>query len=144
MGVSTDGQLTFGIDLGEELPEKIRELIDDDGFDFDEFIYRDVGVEGSWSRDMSDEEKSDYFARRKTARDEYPVQLIIHCSYDYPMYIIAPNVKQATRRNNRGYPVEINPDDLKVSTRAYAAFMAWCGKWGIEGEPRWWLSSLWG
>jgi hypothetical protein len=126
MGVSTDGILVFGIDLDEEQPEFM------DGYD-DWWHFTDV---------VGGVEDADYAIRSKL-REEFPVDLVQHCSYDYPMYILAVNGTE--RRNNRGYLTEINPEDMIIPQEKIDKFKAFCEEYGIEWqEPKWYLISMWG
>lgn len=81
-----------------------------------------------------------YYEDRKKVAETCPVELIRHCSGDYPMYFLA--VKGHTYSASRGYPVEV--EDLNVDPKALEAFKAFCAKYGIEyTEPKWYLASLW-
>lgn len=127
MGVSTDGILVFGIDLGEELPEA-----------FEEFDESDLW----WDFTDSISGKKSYEDRSKF-REEFPVNLTSYCSSEYPMYILAVNGTETVVR--RGSTEEIDPNDMKVSDEKIAALKAFCEEYGIEWkEPKWLLASMWG
>lgn len=125
MGVSTDGILVFGIDLGEELPEFLEEF-EDVWWDFTNSISGETEYE-----------------KRSEFRKNYPLDLVTYCSHEYPMYILAIN---GTETNvSRGYTEEIDPDDMKVPEDKIAALKAFCEEYDIEWqEPKWLLASMWG
>lgn len=87
-----------------------------------------------------------YFAERQAFKDAHPlpVDVVLHCSYDYPMYIIAVTGTEHSAR--RGYPKAIDPAALVVTGEQIEAMKKFCGEHGIEipGEPQWYLSSMWG
>ncbi len=139
MGVSTDAILAFGIDIGEEIPEAI-EALDLDDFDLDCLADHEGGL--VWRADFTPEEENAYGKKARELHDAYPVELIIHCSYDYPMYIVA--AKDSRYYASRGYSKTINPSDLKVKQEDIDALKAWCKKYNVEGEPEWLLFSMWG
>lgn len=132
MGVSTDGILVFGFEVGEEdeRPDFLEGVED-----FDEYVDRESGLP-EWG------EHGHSFEDQRAFRDKYPVDLITHCSYDYPMHILA--VRGTKRRASRGYPLEIDPTDLNVPSEKLEAFKNWAAERGIQGEPKWLLCSLWG
>lgn len=126
MGVSTDGILVFGIDLGDEIPEFM------DGYD-DWWHFTDV-VAG-----LEDAE----YKLRNEFRENYAVDLVQHCSYNYPMYILAINGTE--HRNSRGYLTEIDPTEMVVSQEKIDKLKTFCEEYGIEWqEPKWYLCSMWG
>lgn len=125
MGVSTDGILVFGIDLGEELPEFLEEF-EDTWWDFTDSISGETD-----------------YKKRSAFRDKFPVDLVRYCSYEYPMYILAVNGTETTV--SRGYVEEIDPQQLTVEAEKIAALKNFCEEYGIEySEPKWLLCSMWG
>lgn len=130
MGVSTDGILVFGIECGED--EETPEFMS--GFDdFDEYLDSLSGLP-QWG------EPGHNFAANAEFRKTVPADMVLHCSYDYPMYILAVRGTQVTAR--RGYPQEI--ESLGVDPAKLAAFKVWAEERGITGEPKWLLCSMWG
>ena len=156
MGVSTDGQLHFGIvfEEGAEFPW------DGDAFegDIEEWwlVARGFDVPNPYDneeiyalhgdRDWDVKYATPYFdAQRKfLAVNPLPVEVVNYCSAEYPMYMLA--VKGWT--NSRGYSTEIAPSDLFVSDAQINALTNFCRDYGITIEdgnyPRWWLTSYWG
>lgn len=136
MGQSTDALMAFGFDLGEELPE-IFATDAEDGFDADEFLLRDydAGVP-DWTPDRP----TDYWCKKYEALAKLPVDIITHCSGEYPMYFLA--VRGTNRRAYRGAPIVA--EQYQIGEDQIAALRAFCDKHGIEWqEPRWHIFSMW-
>ena len=136
MGLSTDAIVAFGFDLGEDFefdgynPEDY-----DDGMS--EYFDRLIGIKEwqseGWVSFEVDEEI------RKAA----PVELVLHCSYDYPMYFLA--VRGTVTESNRGYPVEFVPQT--IDQEQLDEFKSWCDKHNIElpeDAPKWYVFSRMG
>ena len=140
MGVSTDGLLAFGINFGEELPEPFRGY---EEFDLDEIIADEGGLP-IWRDNMTDEERTAYWSRKKELVKASPVEHVMHCSYDYPEHIFA--VRGFSYSAARGFPEKIDPEKLQVPEMAIAAFRKWLADHGVDvdEEPVWFLASLWG
>lgn len=139
MGVSTDGILVFGIDLDEELPEQWQEYED---FDFNEMVAEDADV-WPWRKDMTEDEKTEYWSTFNKAVNACPVELVTHCSYEYPMYILA--VRGFAYNAKRGYPQEITSEDMNVPKDKIDAMKLWMEEHELEwSEPKWLLCSVWG
>lgn len=131
MGVSTDGILVFGIDLGEEIPEFLESY---DG-DFDLFIDENSGLPTSGPlRD---------YKKLSENRDAFPIEMTRYCSYEYPMYILG--VKGKHYQVDRGDVVVVNTEDLTVRPDQIETLMDFCEQHNIEWqEPKWLLVSMWG
>ena len=143
MGVSTDAKIAFGINLGEELPENFTEEIQEgDSFDFDEWWLNENSFP-AWKEGMSDTESTKYWADRAAMIDTCPVELILHCSYDYAEYILA--VRGTHLSASRGYPEAFNPANLTVTDKQRDELKAFAKAQGIAWQsPKWFLFSLWG
>lgn len=135
MGVSTDGIVAFGFDLGEELPASFRTYLgsedddDEEYFDWDAFVEHHLGLQ-------NEEDPA-----RKAGREGFSVDLVTHCSYDYPMYFLAVNGTEVSAR--RGYPKKLDLAD--VTAAKIQAMREFCEQMGIEWqEPSWHLMSIWG
>lgn len=146
MGVSTDGQLSFGVDFGEEYPERLRVPALADGDDeFEDLVYRDAGVPMIPEDYKSETEDARELRWRlqNEARAACPVKHVIHCSYDYGMHILA--VRGFHYRASRGDAMDLTAEQLSVPAERIEAFKKWLADHGVEAEePRWILSSLWG
>jgi hypothetical protein len=152
MGVSTNGQLCFGISFEEETEfpwgeQEIEEWWIDTvcGFKPSVTIYDSEGQYLNGER-PSDAVMKAYFAELQAFKDAHPlpVEVVIHCSYDSPMYILAVTGTEHSAR--RGYPEAIDPSALVVTADQIEALKKFCVEYDIEipGEPCWYLSSLWG
>jgi hypothetical protein len=136
MGQSTDALMAFGFDLGEELPDSFTAGAED-GFEADEFLLRDydAGIP-EWTPGVG----SDYWGKKDEALAKLPVDVITHCSGEYPMYFLA--VRGTSRRATRGTPVVA--DQYQIGVDQIAALRTFCEKHGIEWrEPRWHIFSMW-
>lgn len=156
MGVSTNGQICFGIlfDEGYEFPWDAGEF---DG-DIDEWWLKECGFNVSERDDFYDacgnpipgteEKKEDYYARRHAFEKDHPVpaSLVNYCSLDAPMYILA--VPSSDLIAYRGYPKEFDPQKLinLVGIQALMDFQEFIKKYLGDGagEPKFYLSSYWG
>lgn len=151
MTQSTDGQICYGIDVGEDLPWDQNEFEDVDDWWIVEsgFVWEGKNPftpEGDYVPGVKrgDSLIKEFFAARSKWRNEHPIpiELVNTCSGQCPQYIVA--VPGTVLVANRGYPVAFNPygyfdfDSLKL-----AQWKVFCEKYGVEGEPRWYLSSCW-
>lgn len=156
MGVSTNGQLCYGIKFEEdfEFPWGAEEFDGDitewwrsvNGYVNPNFNpYTEAG-EYKPGVTREDPRVDEYFkhSRDWDAAHPVPVGLVNYCSGDYAMYILA--VPGVGLSNRRGYPEEFDPSALKVSDEQRAALLEFCKTHKIEHdeEPKWWLSSYWG
>ena len=154
MGQSTNAQLCYGIAFDEdtefpwhaerfdgEIEQWWRELL---GYkpSFELF-----GEDGDYldGTEPPKERIAEYFAERDQFDKDHPtlpVEVVEHCSGEYPMYILAvPGTSQIARR---GYPRIITPANLFVMPPAIDALVAFCNAHSIEvSPPEWWLSSNW-
>ena len=154
MGTSTDAILCYGIsvDEGDELPWSDRDKYDDGIYDW--WI-----EESRWKPSIQpyDEDGEPLPNVSKEAIDRYhqerynfskthplPIELVEHCSYEYPMSIIA--VPGTVTRASRGFPEAIDEDAIKCPAPLsdIAAMREFCKKYSIAGEEGWWLASMWG
>jgi hypothetical protein len=157
MGVSTDGQICYGIKFDEDVEFPWRT----DEWDYDMETWWIEGVLGfKYSFEIFDEKGnykdgkeppqeiiSAYFQERRDferTADVLPVSMVNYCSGEYPEYILA--VPRTCMSASRGYPQEFNPNELIVSEEEKQSLIEFCKRFDIEipDEPRWWLSSYWG
>ena len=132
MGTSTDAILVYGFEIGsEDEPPEFLEAFDGD---FDEYL-NDISGLPKYG------ESGHTFEAQWAWRDSCPADMTMHCSYDYPMYILAVRGTKTTAY--RGYPKEIK--SLAIDEAKVSAFREWCEANGIEyQEPKWLLVSMWG
>ena len=133
MGVSTDGILVLGIDLGEDLPEFM-------GDDFDTWLEEQSGINPPNHNDY-DNDWPKYWDAMREYKQDFPVDVVRHCSGDYPMYILAVNGTE--HKASRGDPVIIDPVNLSFNTIEVEKFIDFCDEHGIDGTPQWLLCSMW-
>lgn len=144
MGVSTDAILAFGFDLGDDEDVSLAERFgaDSEDFDFGDWIAAQAGaVYPEGHSGIESPEYTAYWETRQAAIEACPVEVITHCSYDYPMYFLA--VRGTESRAWRGHPQAVTTGE--VAPEKVAAMREFCEKHGIEWkEPRWHIFSLWG
>lgn len=80
-----------------------------------------------------------FYEDNRLIQERCPVELIRHCSCDYPMYILA--VKGHTTKASRGYPTPVS--NMNVDPNAEIEAQKFCQKYGIDWQPQWWLASDW-
>lgn len=146
MGQSTDAYAAFGFDLGDG--EEIvwpPSLLDPDGAeeypypDLESYIKRRAGLVQP-KGDAPQPEWNTYFAELKIAETAFAIDLVSHCSGDYPMYIVA--LRRTVQRATRGSPTELTT--VHTSVEEVAAMKACCDELGLEWqEPKWLLFSNW-
>lgn len=134
MGVSTDGQLSFGVvfDEGYEFPwdaEPFNGNLDDWWLSITGFV--------------SDTD-SEYYSRRFAwlKANPVPVVQVNYCSGEYPLYLLATK----HFRNCRGTPESIDIEslgDIEDERKKLLAFLE-AHRIKCDSEPKWWLTSYWG
>jgi hypothetical protein len=142
MGVSTDGILFYGFDLGE--PGETKTSTDE----ADEWIRNHC----SWAKHYAarkgvtqkeDESYGDFYDRRKVVLEESGCFIDHHCSGDYVMLYVAVKSFSASR----GYAAPITAEDLTPLPDAEEKLRAFCEVMGIVFDPAdigWYLASYWG
>lgn len=133
MGRSTTAMVAFGFDLGEDLPEAWE------GLEFDDIIAQENGLEQPPPESHDNSKWSNYFTTLGQLADAYPLELIYHCSCDYPLHFLA--LKGTQQWADRGYPAlleqlpPIEPD-------AITQMKDFCARHNINWqEPGWYLFS---
>lgn len=153
MGVSTDGQLNYGIvfDEGFEFPWSERDDVEDwwrevNGYENPNFDPYDGkgGYKPGVTRD--DPRVTAYHLHRREwmAAHPIPIELVNYCSGDYPCWMLAlPELKWCA---SRGCPERIDPAALVVTDEQRNSLIEFCKKYGIEHDapPAWYLTSYWG
>lgn len=153
MGVSTDGQICFGIvfEEGTEFPwegdiedwwlrevkkfRNTRELYNEDGGYLNGVV-------------PTEDEIGDYYQERREfmKNNPCPVSLVNYCSGDYPTYILA--VPSSVKVCSRGFPTKLRVEDFVVTEKQIQSLKDFCSEHGLQvgpdEEPAWWLSSYWG
>ena len=153
MGVSTDGQLSYGVvfEEGFDFPWDGQEFEGDEeewwkavnGYtNPNPCPYTDAG-EYKPGMNLDSPEVGPYHDHSSAwlKNHPFPVQIVNYCSADYGVYLLA--VKHFSC--NRGYPVEIKRSFLDVADEDRKKLRGFLEKYGIEAdEPKWWLTSYWG
>ena len=137
MGVSTDGILCFGIQLGDEddVPGWLDGHEDGPLEKIDDIILK---LGGHRVERRENESYSDWSKKANAARECVGVELVHHCSGDYSMYILA--AKGTVTSAARGYPEE---PTMTVSPEQVAKLRKFASAYGVNDEPKWLLCSLW-
>lgn len=156
MGISTDGQICYGVifEEGYEFPWDCKEY----EYDIEVWWLKTV-IKFKPSIELYDEngnylngleptpaEFSKYYNERRVAfeKNQLPVKLVNYCSSEYPVYILAvPNTYFVA---NRGYPTNFEPELLQVAPHERQALTDFCEQFSLEysGAPAWYLSSYYG
>lgn len=138
MGQSTDAIVCYGVQLGEELPDSLKD--DPDGF----LDAMGAPPTAPWCEEEGPQKEAwreSLRVRREFAKS-LGVRIERHCSGDYPMYtlVIAASVQRAAR----GYPEELR--DTTALDDWTRRIMEACAVIGFkpDHEPTWWLQSYWG
>ena len=157
MGISSDGQLNYGICFDEEFgfPWNINDDEDDielwweNVLGFKHTLPSPFDENGNWKKGVEDRKA---FYEWNGERDDFmkanpiPIEMHMHCSYDYPMYIMT--LPKTGFYNSRGDATEIKLHELNNfhSEIAIATIKEFCKKYEIESEFKfsWWLTSLYG
>jgi len=152
MGQSTDAILCWGIvlteDEGSEIPwEDAAELAGyDDPVDDEYLAFALCGIAKPTSDygDNKDEHK-EYWTKKREALAAYGVEVLTHCSYEYPLYMLIVSASEV--RASRGYPKDILKTDLDApeANNWQELLNEACEKLGMEPQAGGWrLCSLWG
>lgn len=139
MGQSTDGIFCYGVKLDEDCDE----------MQASELSGGKYGDEAEWAAALMGADLGDGFYGKNydansAAAARCPVTLVKHCHMEYPMWILG--IRGTHEKAWRESPVrleipEVDPEwDMVLAD--YAGRMGLTDK--IEGEPGWYLASLWG
>ena len=156
MSISSDGIITYGINFDPDEDEVVFPWGDDDIDDWwidvvhgykppFELFDKDGDYIGGVKPPQ--ERISEYFAHRRTFKDslpELPVEMVIHCDYNYSMWIIA--IPGTNISASRGYPQKIPDGFIHHDPEWDSILIGFCEKHGIDmpDKPAWWLTSLYG
>lgn len=135
MSVSTDAVFAYGYDLGE--------LVELDWFgeddDFIEKAHQRL-LEAHGFTETWKEHRDGYYRRRTAAEQDMGVEILSHCSVDYPQYLLAAYGTATTA--SRGNPRVITRLDPPPGAQQK---LSWAlGVLQLEppqDKPAWWLAS---
>lgn len=134
MGTSTDAIICFGYDLEE-------------GINLPWGDHDSIGNWWSYVNGFKPDTDGDniYFQRRDFLKNyPMPVELVKHCSSNYPMYILA--VPGTVKRATRGCPLRIGVNDLsEVKPHDLSSLAKFIGDYEIKVDdyPGWYMVSYW-
>lgn len=154
MGVSTDGILAYGYNLGgddsgwevaqaDEYGGLTLDWLDEDDDFAAEAEKRLLAAAGFTETDW---QVDGYFAREKAAKEGLGVKFESYCSGDYPLYVLAAKVITVSR----GYVEHIDMTELVEAPNVHGWDDKLRGALEILGltpkqeSPRWLLCSYWG
>ena len=154
MGVSTDGQLSFGVCFGGhfEFPwstDKYDGDIDkwwQDVRGFVNPIESPFNEHGNYKPGINRDSPviSEYFAKKREWENAnpIPVEVVNYCSDECPMYMLSTKGIS----NKRGYPEKVDIDFLRDTEEARQVLREFMDQYGIESDDDacWWLSSYYG
>jgi hypothetical protein len=140
MGTSTDGILFYGFPIEEDgananvlaglTPEgeEIEPEVDD---------YDPSDEDSVWAEKFGLKEEAVWEHREK-----YPVEIVHHCSSEYPMYGIA--VRESHLSTRRGHPKEVK--SFEVQPNWDSRLRGFCKVYGLVPPEKfgWYLASYWG
>lgn len=158
MTQSTNAQICFGILLDDdnEFPWLDEQWNDDiDGWWLYQQGYEPIkqcyDENGEKIKGISEQDVEYFWGERRSFlnNNPMPVEIVQHCSCDYPMYILA--IKGTFQDAGRGYPLSFKPEELILPEQfdgendANYFLKYWADKWGLTytGQASWYLSSLW-
>lgn len=139
MSTSTNGLLYFGFTF----------YADDEGdppwgdIEDDEWLCEMLGGPKSLKEEYegNEEKYSTYWSEKRNFLKSADIEIVIHCSGNYPMYAIA--IKKSVYSASRGYPENLGPD-IQSNLDWVDKLRDACEKLKIEWqEPHWELASLW-
>lgn len=165
MGVSTDGQICFGVAFPEGFEFPWDKTADGDyerwwrgqlGYKPPFELY---GPDGEYiaGQKPSDARVTEYFKHKRDfdEANPLPVRVVNYCSGECPMYILA--ILEPFLKNSRGFPIGFDPSTLRVTEDQVGKLKAFIETY-VEVEkdaleyfdgdktltPKWYLSSYWG
>lgn len=162
MGVSTNGILAYGYDLGGEDEWKVREADEyggliphtggwapdpetEEGYDLIGLAERHLLAASGFTETYEDGREG-YFGRENAAKEALGVEFEAYCSDDYTMYVLAAKVLTAHRGDVQDAAAfilaaeEARPEmDAKLRVALEAL-----GITPVQEKPAWLLCSYWG
>jgi hypothetical protein len=143
MGQSTDAILCWGIEVTEDdegVPwdEAAEEAGFDEGGADEEYLALVLCGLAPYRGD-NDAALREYWKAKREALKACDIELVRHCSYDYPMYVLA--IAASKVKANRGYPQTITKahiDQAEADTWQ-AKLTDACEKLGVEPQSGQWI-----
>ena len=131
MGVSTDAILFYGIDFDESIMENQTDEADD--------VFSE-NPEGWLAKYLGCDAED--WKTRSLFLEATAVELVKHCSVDFPMYALA--IRGSVTRAYRGYPKQVAVESRDTGPWDELLAVA-CDKLGLlpKARPAWLLVSMW-
>jgi hypothetical protein len=157
VGISSDGILVYGYDLGDEpengyqdTPEWLKKAEEESEFEnFAESAEIYLLAQSGFTD--TDWESEGYWERKRAAEEQMGVEILYHCAYEYPMFIITVKDKRAQFRAYRGQPISLGIDQLNIPSfvkEEWDAKLKWAsdllGFKTTNERPTWILTSILG
>lgn len=158
MGISTDGQICFGIKFEEDFEFPWTNLDSDKDMDIEIWwrningfenlfkLWNDEGTEYEGGERPPEIDITLYYDHKRNWIEKNPIPLIEvnYCSGDCKMIILA--IPESFRYASRGYAKEITGLNLSFNTNWSSILTEFCSKYNIEkgSSANWYLSSYWG
>ena len=148
MGQSTNAILCYGFSLTEDDSEQLPWLLDESGdqMDFSDFLAKKADLNMPpvpWVQDGNNDPWYDYWRMKREIEDKVGVTLVMHCSDEYPMYILA--IKDSVHVAIRGTPELLGQSIPLARVQGWEKLLSdFCGDAGIPFvQPQWMLCSMW-
>ena len=159
MTISSNGIIAYGIMFDEDNIENLPWIGEDGDGDIDDwwvdvvhkwkppFVLFDES--GNYTNDVKPPQEwiSEYFDKRREfvkSLPKLPIKMVIHCSFDYSMWIMA--IPETVMSVSRGYPQKIPDGFVHHDPQWDKTLVEFCEQYKIEipDQPSWWLTSLYG
>ena len=162
MGVSTNGILAYGYDLGGGDEWQVRELDEygdlipgtggwvpdpeiEDGYDLIGLAERHL-LDASGFTETYEDGQDGYFGRERAAKEALGVGFETYCSDESPMYLLAAKVLTVARgyiQDAAAFILAAEEARPEMDAKLRAALEA-LGVTPVQEEPKWLLCSYWG
>lgn len=156
MGTSTNAMLVYGYDLGSDDEWKLEGAGEYGEYDFNahDWYGEDEGFEESVEVKLlaahgfteTDWQVDGYYQRQRAAKAAMGVEVVAHCSGDYPMHVLAARRITASRGECKA--VDFDALNREAAEGGYdeklRAALAALGLTPKQERARWLLCSYWG
>lgn len=152
MGTSTDAYLMYGYDLGGPDEWEIQEVGEYDswepgwlkGDELAESVTEKLRIAVGFTE--TDWQADGYFERQRAADEMIGVEVVSHCSADFPMYVLAAHKIRASRGNPEVLGLEgmIRPERIAQMNARLKSALEVLDFRPVQEQPAWILASDWG
>ena len=134
MGIEAQAFLVYGVDLGDNVPDKFNPN-KNSYIDFEDVICEAAGLT---EPPYSSPEYREYSAKRKALLEKCPVDLCTYGDDDDRQYALFVRGKNISAHNLE--PTRVNLTSLTISEEHLAAAAAFCQEYGVRwANPSWLL-----